>query len=96
MSNDDGNVLIENIYVGPDLTAKPLGDAKQWPGLFSVDEIVNPHAAHLFEMSSLLPEPFAALLAEEGYKVKPGSRMLIPGTNQALIQLAFTISGATK
>jgi len=95
MSNDDGNVLIENIYVGPALTAKPLGDARQWPGLFSVDEIVNPHAAHLFEMSSRLPETYAALLAEEGYNMKPGCHMLIPGTNQELIRLAFTMSGVT-
>jgi uncharacterized protein YegL len=95
MSNDDGNVLIENIYVGPNLTHQPITDAESWPGLSDVSELNNQYAQQLFHISSPLPGSYADVIQEEGYKLNAGSRMLIPGTNKELIELAFAMSGAT-
>src|SRR5215208_1307309 len=33
MSNDDGNVLVENIFVDYDLTRKSISDTRAWPGI---------------------------------------------------------------
>jgi hypothetical protein len=95
MSNDDGQVLIENIYVGPSLTHQPITDAESWPGLSDVSELNNQYAQQLFHISSPLPSSYADVIHEEGYQLKAGSRMLIPGTNKELIELAFAMSGAT-
>lgn len=95
MSNDDGNVLIENIYVGPNLTHQPITDVENWPGLTDVSELNNQYAQKLFPISSPLPDSYADVIHEEGYGLKAGSRMLIPGTNKELIELAFAMSGAT-
>lgn len=95
MSNDDGNVLVENIYVGSDLTVEPITDVETWPGVRDVSELKSEYARKLFSMSSPLPESYANKMNEEGYAMEPGSRMLIPGTNHELIELAFMMSDAT-
>jgi Mg-chelatase subunit ChlD len=95
MSNDDGNVLVENIYIGPELTTQPISDIETWPGVLDVSELKNQYAQKLFDMSSPLPDSYASVINEEGYALRPGSRMLIPGTNYDLIELAFVMSGAT-
>jgi hypothetical protein len=95
MSNDDGPILIENIYVGPDLTHQPIGDAQAWQGITDENELKDPYAKKLFRMSSTLPDSYAEVVADEGYSLRSGSRMLIPGTNKELIELAFAMSGAT-
>lgn len=95
MKTDDGNVLVENIYVGPNLTVEPIPNIARWPGIHSASELNDEYAKKLFDMSSLLPESYANIISEEGYDLQPGARMLIPGTNKDLIELAFTMSGAT-
>jgi hypothetical protein len=95
MSNDDGNVLVENIYIGPEFTTEPISDIYDWSGIFDVSEVKSPYARKLFDMSSPLPESYASDINESGYSLKPGSRMLIPGTNYDLLELAFVVSGAT-
>jgi hypothetical protein len=95
MSNDDGHVLVENIYIGPELTKQPIPDTRAWPGVLDVSELKSQYARKLFNMSSPLPGSYATVLQEEGYPFRPGSRMLIPGTSYDLIKLAFVMSGAT-
>jgi len=96
MTTDDGNVLIENIYVGPNMTKQPIGEPKEWPGIFDIDELSDPYAQKLFNMSSPLPESYADFInAEADYNLKPNSKMLIPGNNKELIELAFAMSVLT-
>jgi len=95
MSNDDGGVLIENIYLGPDLTKQPVNSIERWRGVVHEDELKSPYAQKLFRMSSLLPPSYASMIGEEGYGLEAGCRMLIPGSSSELIELAFAMSGAT-
>jgi len=95
MSNDDGNVLIENIYVGANLTKQPITDAENWAGVLDASELGDAYAQKLFNMSSPLPESYANVILEDGYSLKPGVKMLIPATSKELIRLAFAMSGAT-
>ena len=96
MSNDDGNVLVENIFIGSELTWNPIDDIGDWPGITSSNELKNPYSKRLFEMSSPLPESYRQMLLDEGYSLNPGAKMLIPGANKELIELAFAVSGATQ
>lgn len=95
MANDDGHVLIENIYVGESLTSRPIQNAEDWPGIASQTDLISPHAQKLFRMSSALPPSYAEMMQEDGYSLQPGARMLFPAANQELIELAFAMSGAT-
>lgn len=95
MSNSDGNVLVENICIGSDLTTTPISDIESWPGIRDILEVQDTYAQKLYRMSSFLPAGYAAVIAEEGYGLKAGSKLLLPGGNRALIELAFAVSGAT-
>jgi uncharacterized protein YegL len=95
MRTGDGPVLIENIYVGPNLTVEPISDPSEWSGVTDPDELADLYAQKLFNMSSPLPESYARVINESGYALRPGARMLIPSSNQELIELAFAMSGAT-
>ena len=95
MANNDGNVLVENIYIGRDLVKKPILNVETWPGLRSKSEVTDSYAETLFEMSSMLPESYCLNIENEGFGLKPGSRMLLPCDNRDLIELAFAASGAT-
>ncbi len=95
LSNDDGKVLVENIFIAPDLTRQPITDASTWAGFTDVAELNNPYAAKLFNMSSELPAGYAEVVQADGYALKAGCRMLIPGISKELVELAFAMSGAT-
>jgi hypothetical protein len=95
LSNDDGFVLVENIYIGPDLTSAPMGVVDSWPGIMQASELRSDYAKKLFRMSSPLPASYAEEINREGYSIRPGCRMLIPGSSSDLVELAFAISGAT-
>lgn len=95
MGNDDGNVLIENIFVGPDLMRSNIQDVEKWPGIQQESELNSQYARKLYAMSSPLPNSYSVEIAEEGYGLKAGTRMLIPGSTKDLLELAFTMSGAT-
>ena len=92
----DGPVLIENIFIGSDLTHEPVTDPHTWPGIGDESELSSPYAAKLFRMSSPLPGSYAEMLRKEGgYQVEAGRRMLIPGASRGLVELAFTMSQST-
>ncbi len=95
ISTSDGNVLVENVYLGADLTQTLIRDVKGWPGVGSLSELKDPHAQKLFRMSSPLPPSYAEVLATQGYRFAAGNRMLIPGTRPELVELGFVMSKAT-
>ena len=56
MGTKDGNVLIENIFVGEQLTKTPIADPKKWEGISTASELTDdPYVEKLFRMSSSLP-----------------------------------------
>jgi hypothetical protein len=95
MSTGDGNVLIENIFIGQGLTRQPIGDARRWPGVQSPGELGDGTLEKLYNMSSPLPPSYAQAIRQDGYSLQPGAKMLFPATTPELIELAFAMSGAT-
>jgi hypothetical protein len=75
---------------------RPIPNIEVWEGVSSERELADDYAKMLFQMSSPLPPSYASVIQELGYGLKAGaSRMLIPGVNKDLIELAFSMSGAT-
>jgi hypothetical protein len=92
---DDGQVLVENIYLGDELTRTAIGDSRSWQGLRYEHELQDDFAQKLFRMSSPLPESYAGAMRDSGYQLAAGRRMLIPGTSSDLVEMAFTVSTKT-
>jgi uncharacterized protein YegL len=95
MHTADGPVLVENIFVGQNLTTTPIRDPRAWPGVSDASELADPYARKLFDMSSPLPPSYARVINESGYGLRAGAHMLIPSGSRDLIELAFAMSGAT-
>lgn len=90
----DGAVLVENLFIADNLVP-PIPDVTTWSGLTDVSQLGDRYAATLFHMSSCLPESYAAVMEDEGFSIKAGSKMMYPGQHANLIKLAFVASGAT-
>ena len=98
--NEDGPVLIENIFVGEQLLDKPILDIQQWEGVRNSSELAASAMRFLlplYEMSSPMPASYAANLKNTyGYNLKEQAKMLIPATSIDLVELAFAVSAATN
>jgi hypothetical protein len=95
MAVPDGNVLIENIFVSPNILPKPIKDPQQWSGIMPDTQLSNDYARKLRAMSSQLPEGYRKTMEEDGYNLQPRALMLIPGMNPELVSMAFVMSAAT-
>jgi hypothetical protein len=95
MNVPDGGVLIENIFVTDKALPQPIQDAKNWPGINEETPLASAYSETLFRMSSPIPQTYAGVMAEMGYKLSPGARMLFPGDSPEIVELGFAMSGAT-
>lgn len=97
LRNSDGNVLIQNVYIGRDpLLRTPVTNVKQWPGVQSEAELsAHEYAQALYNMSSKFPVAYTNVLRAQGYNIMPNSSMLFPTESSEMIRLAFAASGAT-
>ncbi len=95
MGVPDGNVLIENIFIGNDILRSPISDICAWHGVDPAD-VADNYAQTLLQMSSLLPEELSSAINNQGgYSLEANRPMMFPGENVELVKLAFTLSGLT-
>jgi hypothetical protein len=95
MAVPDGDVLIENIFVTDKALTQPISDPKNWQGVTDEMPLASPYAETLMRMSSQIPTTYASVMAEMGYRLSPGARMLFPGNTPEIVELGFSMSGAT-
>jgi uncharacterized protein YegL len=95
MEVPDGKVLIENIFVTDKALPQPISDPKGWDGITDESPLASPYAETLRRMSSPVPPTYASVMAEMGYRLSPGARMLFPGNTPEIVELGFAMSGAT-
>lgn len=95
MSNGDGSVLVENIYISDRLGNDPNKDALTWAGIQRHSPLDDEYGRELRDMSSNLPPSYHIIMEEMGSKVKPDSVMMFPGNTPDLISLGFQMSSAT-
>jgi hypothetical protein len=97
LRNEDGGVLVCNIFLGSGLLAVDIGpDVRAWRGVRSRDELAHEHARRLFDISSPLPPSYANFINDShGYSIEPGTRMLFPSETPEVLKLAFAVAGGT-
>jgi len=95
MGNSDGNVLVENIFISDNLLAEKIKDPFNWEGVTSDTRLRSEYAVKLRSMSSPLPEGYRVMMAESGYRITPGSYMMLPGISPELVQMGFVMSMST-
>ncbi len=96
MSNPDGNVLVENVYIGNDLTVDPIVDPHEWRGIQHAQELSDDYARKLLAMSSRVPASYAEIMQENDFPILSGSSMLFPASHGELVEAAFVMSAATR
>ena len=97
LSNKDGHVLIENIYISEKFNLPST--ITDWKGVSKTQVMSDPYANILRDWSSPIPISYHNMMVEMGYSIQPNSALLLPGINPELVQLGFQISsvtGATK
>lgn len=95
MGTNDGNVLVENIFISDKILRNPVEDVHSWPGVVSETELANDYARALLRMSSPIPDSYLSEMQEFGYNLQVGAPMMFPAQTKELIRMAFTMSGAT-
>ncbi|WP_435924035.1 vWA domain-containing protein [Paenibacillus sp. DYY-L-2] len=92
---NDGNVLVENIFMTDEAAGGKIRDIKAWGGMLPGSFSADPYTEKLKRMSSVLPESYRELMIESAYSIRQGALMMLPGTSADLISLGFQMSAAT-
>ena len=95
MRNDDGNVLVENIFLDDKALKDPVDDPYSWRGVSSESQLSSNPARNLFRMSSTIPDSYRTLFEDKGYSIQSGGRLLFPGSSPEMVEAGFMMSGMT-
>ncbi len=96
LSNPDGSVLVENIFISDDILTESIADPLAWPGIMPETRLRNRYAQVLQQISSPLPRSYRDMMAEMGYNLDPRALMMLPGMDPQLVQMGFQMSASTK
>lgn len=96
LRNPDGNVLIENIFLGEGLLVDPITNTTEWEGVKNKGQLSNNYAKFLYSISSKWPKPYTEKIkAAHGYNIASGTRMFFPAQDVDTVKMAFVASGVT-
>jgi hypothetical protein len=95
LANDDGNVLVENIFISDTITDETISQPSQWPGITPGTKLKTDYAKKLRAMSSPLPEGYRVMMLESGYQMASDAVMMLPGISPELVEMGFVMSTAT-
>ena len=95
MGNNDGNVLIENIFISDNLLHEQVNDVTSWQGISYHTPLRSKYAETLRAISSPLPESYRVMMLESGYNLAPDAVMMLPGMSLELVEMGFVMSMST-
>ena len=95
MSNPDGNVLVENIFISDDILTSPVKNPGEWEGVTAATPLNNNYAHTLRSISSPLPNSYRIMMSESGYNISNQAVMMLPGSNPELLEMGFVMSMST-
>jgi len=95
LANDDGNVLIENIFISDMVLDEAISHPNQWPGITQTTKLKTDYAKKLRAISSPLPEGYRVMMLESGYQMASNAVMMLPGISPELVEMGFVMSTAT-
>ncbi|WP_455387524.1 vWA domain-containing protein [Petrachloros mirabilis] len=95
LSVEDGNVLIENIYIS-DRIMSETKDYSKWHGVLPETPLRSEYERKLRDMSSPFPTSYRKNMREKGeYEIDSRALMFLPGNNAELVRLGFQITTMT-
>jgi len=95
MGNNDGNVLVENIFISNKILRGQIDDPQDWHGVTTDTRLINDYAIKLRSMSSTIPDSYRVMMRENGYNIAPDAYMMLPGISPDLVQMGFVMSMST-
>jgi hypothetical protein len=95
MSNSDGKVLVENIFISDDILPQPIISPNDWPGIGPQTQLLSQYASKMRSFSSPLPASYRSVMAERGYAISTDAVMMLPGNSAELVEMAFAMSMST-
>lgn len=95
LANDDGNVLVENIYISDTITDEQIAHPNQWQGITTGTKLTTDYAKKLRAISSPLPDGYRVMMLESGYQLAADAVMMLPGVSPELVEMGFVMSTAT-
>jgi hypothetical protein len=95
LKNQDGYILLENIYISDKLLTENVSDVQNWSGILTSTKLTNQYAQKLRNISSPLPDSYRIMMLENGYQMSPGALMMLPGLSPELVEMGFVMSMAT-
>lgn len=96
MRVNDGNVLLENIFISERVLPQPVTKAHEWPGVLPDTRLGDNYAKKLRSISSPLPYSYWVMMRESGYHISENAMMMLPGNSPELVEMGFVMSSATK
>ncbi len=95
MAVDDGGVLVENIFIAPNVLTQAVQDPHTWGGVLPSTALASDYARKLRAMSSPVPQTYLETMLDNNYNLAQGAVMLFPGSSPDLVAMGFQMSAAT-
>jgi hypothetical protein len=86
----DGNVLVENIYVGYNISDEPIGDPCQWSGVLVFNK--DPSSENFLNTSSEIPNSYCRTMRYAGFNLDEWAFMTVPGHVLDLLEMGFYLA----
>lgn len=96
MSVNDGNVLVENVFISDTALKSPISSVPEWPGITDKSELNDSYAKQLFDMSSTIPETYREYMRESGLSLTQNAKLLFPGIHPEFISSAINFPTMTR
>jgi hypothetical protein len=86
----DGNILIENIYVGDSVSFEFIDDPFQWSGVLLYSR--DPASDNFLNTSSEIPNSYCQNMRHAGFNLDTWSFMTVPGHTPNLLEMGFYLA----
>jgi len=86
----DGNVLIENIYVGNNISDEPILDPFQWSGVLLFNQ--DPASEKFLNTASEIPDSYYRTMRHAGFNLDAWAFMTVPGHVLDLLEMGFYLA----
>lgn len=90
MQVPDGNVLIENVYVGDNISYESIVDPFQWAGVLFFKQ--DPSSSYFLNACSGIPASYGQIMRYAGYSLDEWAFMMIPCQTPHLLGMGFYLA----
>jgi hypothetical protein len=86
----DGNVLIENIYMGYNISDEAITDPFKWSGVLLFNQ--DPSSEYFLNASSEIPKSYCCTMRRAGFNLDEWAFMTVLGLTPNLLEMGFYLA----